>query len=52
MKKKLTSERRRITTQDMYALLKEQCSKFPTPSEFDYRTLIKDGLLDEHKPNT
>ena len=31
--------------------LKEQCSKFPTSSTFDYRVLVKDGVSDEDELN-
>ena len=51
-KKEANKQQLEVTTKDIHALLKEQCSKFPTASNFDYRTLIKDGLLDEEKINT
>ena len=34
----------------MKGLIEEQCKKFPTASNFDYRTLVNsDGSMDEDK---
>ena len=51
-KKEADKQKSRVRIQDMNSMFKEQCSKFPTTSEFDYRILIKDGILDEDKFNT
>ena len=51
-KKEADKLKSQVTIQDMNSMLKEQCSKFPTASKFDYRILIKDGILDEDKFNT
>ena len=37
------------TISDLRKLIQDQCTKFPISSEFDYRTPVTDGVLDEQK---
>ena len=42
-------EKGTLTPQSIHSMLKEQCTRFSTSSVFDYRTLIKDGYIDDDK---
>ena len=42
-------EKDTLTPQSIHDMLKEQCTHFPKSSVFDYRTLIRDGCLDDDK---
>ena len=42
-------EKEPITPQAIHDMVKEQCTQFPTSATFDYRSLIKDGYLDDNK---